>query len=279
MKNHADFYVGFGEEAEWLGSVAYHGTPLELSIPLYPERRTVDFFSPGGVADYRTQVTHVLNGMSTAEECLIASPSDGWPWLRENSGRWWAYTCDETGRVFASARGGPWFVPLPCASIDGGASVAEGPPAALPVVRRAPALETDAETMVFLDIAELRDRRASDAPDSSPVPFPAMRYRVGRWMARYVEEVVGKQAPLEDLGYAGLGIFLRMLHPRDPSGHHRLPGHADTAYQEAVHSVQLLRHADAAARRGDREGAFDFCYRACATALVALAGRRSGARG
>lgn len=64
MGTRADFYVGRGESAEWLGSVAFDG---------YPDRRLPEL-ECADEAGYRAAVAKIL------EADHATHPSDGWPW-------------------------------------------------------------------------------------------------------------------------------------------------------------------------------------------------------
>lgn len=95
MGTRADFYVGRGEQAEWLGSIAWDGYPDGVdkvvlrakSEPAY--RRALSRFF-----EDRTDVT---------------LPEQGWPWPWDNSQTTdYAYAFDG-GKVYGSCFGHKWF--------------------------------------------------------------------------------------------------------------------------------------------------------------------------
>lgn len=102
MGTRADFYVGRGESAEWLGSIAWDG---------YPSGLPVDIVRPADAApmtedEYRRSV-----GTFFAEREDATLPEHGWPWPWENSHTTdYSYAFDD-GRVWASCYGHAWFDP------------------------------------------------------------------------------------------------------------------------------------------------------------------------
>lgn len=98
MGTRADFYIGEGESAEWLGSIPFDGFPD--SIPSCILRC-------GDAEWFKTHVNSFLGEVegSTTKEM-------GWPWPWKTSATT-DYTYALIGRkVMASCFGGPWFDPL-----------------------------------------------------------------------------------------------------------------------------------------------------------------------
>lgn len=95
MGTRADFYVGRGETAEWLGSIGWDG---------YPDGIPVDLKSATNEHDYRALVSAFA---ATRDDWT--SPEQGWPWPWDDSSTTdYAYAYDD-GKVFAST-GETWFV-------------------------------------------------------------------------------------------------------------------------------------------------------------------------
>lgn len=95
MGTRADFYVGRGKQAEWLGSVAFDGHPDTR----LPELEATD------EAGYRACVEKILSSEDHATR-----PDQGWPWpWDDSSGSDYAYAFD--GGVFVCCFGGPWVTP------------------------------------------------------------------------------------------------------------------------------------------------------------------------
>ena len=97
MGTRADFYVGKGAEAEWLGSIAFDG---------YPDGVSTGIFVTINEEAYRREVEKFLSASAHATE-----PEMGWPWPWEDSSTTdYAYAFFD-GSVHASGFGSPWFDP------------------------------------------------------------------------------------------------------------------------------------------------------------------------
>lgn len=95
MGNKADFYVGRGYTAEWLGSIGWDGLPAGLPSVLLAAD-TVDVF--------RTGVATLLSNRADG-----ITPAQGWPWTWDTShGTSYTYAFDE-GRVWACCFGSSWW--------------------------------------------------------------------------------------------------------------------------------------------------------------------------
>lgn len=95
MGTRADFYMGRGESAEWLGSIAWDGYPPGIG---------------GGLLAVTTE-TAWREGVTAflAKREDATKPEDGWPWPWEDSRTTdYAYAFDGD-RVWASGFGGAWF--------------------------------------------------------------------------------------------------------------------------------------------------------------------------
>ena len=122
MGTRADFYVGRGENAEWLGSIAWDGYPEGLELTL----AQTECFAPGCFANKREdwpEGKHLLDAETELEYRYrierffenrddVTRPEMGWPWPWENSNTTdYAYAFDGK-RVWASCFGSPWFDPM-----------------------------------------------------------------------------------------------------------------------------------------------------------------------
>jgi len=95
MGTRADFYVGRGENAEWLGSIAWDGYPDGIDTPVL-EGLTEEL--------YREAVQNFLDSRDDA-----AYPENGWPWPWEDSRTTdYAYAYED-GEVWASCFGSAWY--------------------------------------------------------------------------------------------------------------------------------------------------------------------------
>jgi hypothetical protein len=98
MGTRADFYVGKGLNAEWLGSIAWDG---------YPDGIPKEILNCTNVESYRELVKMFINNREDGTK-----PEDGWPWPWETSSTTdYAYAF-EKNKVFASCFGHEWFDPI-----------------------------------------------------------------------------------------------------------------------------------------------------------------------
>jgi len=99
MGTRADFYVGRGPNAEWIGSIAWDGYPTGHPAPLIPITDEVK---------YRAKVAEIIRG---EEGGGGTTPDQGWPWPWENSNTTdYSYAFDE-GRVWGTCFGYGWWPP------------------------------------------------------------------------------------------------------------------------------------------------------------------------
>lgn len=124
MGTRADFYIGRGEKAEWIGSVAMDGYPEGVCLTL-PEKEVIletrlqrieinkhaEFPAGEHVFDaqaedvYRARVATYFQNRDD-----VTLPEQGWPWPWETSATTdYAYAFDD-GKVYASCFGGPWWI-------------------------------------------------------------------------------------------------------------------------------------------------------------------------
>ena len=97
MGTRADFYIGRGKTAEWIGSIAHDGCPSDIA-PAVLTATTEDTF--------RSEVSTFLK---EREDRTL--PSDGWPWPWNNSQLTdYSYALDG-GSVHGSRFGHGWFNP------------------------------------------------------------------------------------------------------------------------------------------------------------------------
>jgi hypothetical protein len=96
----ADFYVGEGADAEWLGTVLYDG---------YPDGIDGRVYDASTEAEYRNAVSIFLTGRR-GDTVL---PIEGWPGLAKSSADvHYAYSFLD-GKVWASNFGRRWFLVQP----------------------------------------------------------------------------------------------------------------------------------------------------------------------
>lgn len=97
MGTRADFYLGRGAQATWLGSIAWDGHPGSIEGAV---------LSATDADQYRSALATFLKD----SEGIL--PSDGWPWPWEDSRLTdYAYALD-AGKVYANYFGHGWFDPL-----------------------------------------------------------------------------------------------------------------------------------------------------------------------
>jgi len=94
MGTRADFYIGRGSDAEWLGSIAWDA---------YPSGLPNELLSSNSEEGFRARVAE----LSSRDDWT--SPSDGWPWPWDDSHTTdYAYAFDG-GTVWAASFGHGWF--------------------------------------------------------------------------------------------------------------------------------------------------------------------------
>lgn len=107
MGTRADFYVGRGPEAEWIGSIAWDGYPSGLE-----DHESQYSTSKGGSQALRATTEEAFReGVHRMGESRkdFTPPERGWPWPWDDSGTTdYAYFFDG-GKVYASAFGRPYF--------------------------------------------------------------------------------------------------------------------------------------------------------------------------
>lgn len=95
MGTRADFYLGRGADAQWLGSIAWDGYPAGLNPSLLADKSEATYF-----LDFALHI-------STRED--FTSPEEGWPWPWDNSHTTdYAYAFD-AGQVWCCHYGYEWF--------------------------------------------------------------------------------------------------------------------------------------------------------------------------
>ncbi len=115
MGTRADFYIGRGPKAEWIGSIAYDGYPDGI-IPKSEEREPW----PGDYKDEPWPTGEHLFDSKTADEFRsrleryfmrrhdVTLPEQGWPWPWNNSNTSdFAYAFDD-GKVYVTCFGHGW---------------------------------------------------------------------------------------------------------------------------------------------------------------------------
>lgn len=95
MGTRADFYVGRGERAEWLGSIAFDGYPSGIGHGVLAMTSEVA---------YRKALARFFRNRDD-----VTRPEQGWPWPWKTSQTTdYAYAFDD-GKVWASPFGHGWF--------------------------------------------------------------------------------------------------------------------------------------------------------------------------
>jgi hypothetical protein len=96
MGTRADFYIGEGPDAEWLGSIAWDG---------YPSGIDGDVLRSTSPAVFRANVERFLASRKDG-----TMPEMGWPWPWDDSNTTdYAYALRD-GAVYGSCFGHPWFL-------------------------------------------------------------------------------------------------------------------------------------------------------------------------
>jgi hypothetical protein len=110
MGTRADFYVGTGKDAEWIGSITWDG---------YPEGNPAPLFLALDEADFRVRAAAIV---ADGGENGGTRPDEGWPWPWKDSGTTdysYAWTADG---VRVSRFGRPWVTREECETEEYGDS-------------------------------------------------------------------------------------------------------------------------------------------------------------
>lgn len=97
MGTRADFYVGRGEDAEWLGSIAWDGYPDGPNgVPSFVQSAPTE-------GEFRNAVRGFFEGRDD-----VSGPDHGWPWPWDDSNTTdYSYAFDE-GCVWVTCFGHGW---------------------------------------------------------------------------------------------------------------------------------------------------------------------------
>ena len=97
MGTRADFYVGRGKDAEWLGSIAFDGYPSGIDGEVL-------------LATTKAEYLVAVNKFFENERDDVTLPADGWPWPWNDSRTTdYSYAFDN-GKVYANCFGYEWFL-------------------------------------------------------------------------------------------------------------------------------------------------------------------------
>jgi hypothetical protein len=97
MGTKADFYLGNGTDACWLGSIAWDGHPWKIPMNISQAKSE---------EDYRLAVEEFL---SSRQDASHGEGSWPWPWVNSHRTHY-SYTFDD-GKIKLSHFGGPWIDP------------------------------------------------------------------------------------------------------------------------------------------------------------------------
>ena len=120
MGTRADFYVGRGPQAEWIGSIAYDGYPRGVDAPVKQATTEADFRE--AVEAFFVAEREDFFSKKPTRRNDVTRPADGWPWPWDDSRTTdYAYAFD-SGKVHASCFGHKWFDPMDPSTDDYGDS-------------------------------------------------------------------------------------------------------------------------------------------------------------
>lgn len=105
MGTRADFYIGRGEDAEWIGSIAWDGSPDAITPVKRKWRERAHLFDATTEADYRARVDQFFQDRDD-----VTRPEQGWPWPWDDSHTTdYSYAFD-SGAVYACCFGHRWYL-------------------------------------------------------------------------------------------------------------------------------------------------------------------------
>lgn len=143
MGTRADFYIGRGLEAEWIGSVAFDAYPGAEYIKAVCA-------SVSGPDDFRASVQALEHRRDFTDPA-----KHGWPWPWKDSGTTdYAYAFAE-GRVWVSGFGRPWYAfdeGAPSEELEGDEEDESKVPMPDMSARRELAIGTDRDSIIVLGV-------------------------------------------------------------------------------------------------------------------------------
>jgi len=120
MGTRADFYIGRGKNAKWIGSIAWDGYPSGIT----PKGEKVEQLVPGclrHIDENWPEGEHLFDS-KTEEEFIsrldrffmyrddVSLPNDGWPWPWDDSNTTdYTYSFDD-GKVYGACFGHGWWL-------------------------------------------------------------------------------------------------------------------------------------------------------------------------
>jgi hypothetical protein len=275
-REHADFYLGTGPDARWLGSLAEIGGPDQVSRldTRADPSTTTGVLSALDPDPYEAAVAALLDHLRGTEVGFVAVPDPGdqvgWPWLAATSARWYAYAFTDR-RVRVSLHGGPWFIPdldLP----DFGIRTGTGPDAELPTVG-----DTAPKTVTFTWTG-FRGLPIPITTTLAPVPrtYLAHRGEVALAVAGAAEVVLSRRWPLADLNRAAIHqVTLDLLVPGHAPNLYMVPEDAPFAYERVVAAFDFLVDADRYAEGNNPEHGHELLASAASVAEQAVTAHRT----
>ena len=279
---HADFYLGTGPDARWLGSLAEVSGPADGRSPtaLDPVQEDLSAVLTAQNDDTYQVAVRGLLAHRTAEGGFAvqaaAGGSAGWPWRAATSIGWYACTFHD-GRVRVSWRGGPWTAPgLTHLTPDEPATPDEAAPAGSPA--QLPVLGvTEPPTARFT--YTFRGQRIPITQTMRPVPQTYLEHRgeAAAAVAGAVELVVRRRWPLPDLAATAVReIAHRLLRPGPDPRVFVLPDDASFAYERLVAALRFLVDADRYAENNNPERGLTLLTYAADVAAQAVTAHRAG---
>jgi hypothetical protein len=167
-RDRADFYVGRGESAEWLGSLRGTATPESFA-----ERDHVGWWRPG-LLDLLDEGAWVLAVRQLLKRADAVRPVDGWPWAWPDSrltdfaysfhdgavritrfGQWWETANERRDRIVDEDDAWEFADDVAAGRID---PVLDGFPE---YVGWTPPLDVDGEDIEFPDMQRFQSREAA----------------------------------------------------------------------------------------------------------------------
>ncbi|PXY18286.1 hypothetical protein [Prauserella flavalba] len=269
---HADFYLGPGPDARWLGSLAEFDGRADGPPPTASAEDGLSaVFAAEDIDTYQAAVVGLLAHRAAEGGFAVVPGPDGapgWPWRAATSIGWYACTFHD-GQVRLSWRGGPWTTPdLSRLTQDESAA---GPPAELPVLGA-----TEPPTARFTYTFRGHQIPITQRMRPTPQTYLDHRAEAATAVAGAAELVVRRRWPLPDLAATAVReIAHGLLRPGPGPNLSVLPDDAPFAYERLVAALHFLIDADRYAENNNPDHGLTLLTSAADVAAQAVTAHRT----
>lgn len=269
---HVDFYLGTGQLARWIGSLAEicHADDSSPATAWAVDDKLAAVFESEQADHYTAAVAALLDDRAARGDFAVGSghhTEPKWPWRAATSANWFACTFVDD-RVLVSRGGGPWSAPDLPGSKENATSE---PPADLPVLG-----DTESKTASFTYDFKGFSIPITQKMQAVPPTYLEHRANAAAAVADAAELVIRRRLPLADLTAAAIRDVVRgLLLPGGGPHRYVFPENASFAYERVVTSPNLLIDADRYAENNNPEDGETLLASATKVATQAVTAHRT----